>query len=378
MKGKKIRAVVIFLLFIVYFILAARPVPQETILSAVWISSLLAENPQTSVISASADNVYGDFIPFTLGNRFGYVNSSGEYAINRVKNNNIYLGGNFWTEYETQPAKIEVKSLFDELLINIENTRGYPILLDNRVFILGNEQNELSEIDSDGNVIWTYEFGAPITCIDAAAGLVLTGSLDGVIEILDSFGKRIFYFKPGGSRYDVILGCAVSGNGSRLGIICGVDNQRFLYLERFGNTGGEYRVIYHEYLETGFRRPVRVLFTDEDRRIVFERAGGINCYNIKARHGVFIPLDGKISAIDNSGDQGLIFLITSDLIRRNELIGIKLPEYKRMMLAGKNDTQGAVFLRASFNSDDVFLGRNGSKLIIGGGSTLISFDLEDK
>jgi hypothetical protein len=37
-----------------------------------------------------------------------------------------------------------------------------------------------------------------------------------------------------------------------------------------------------------------------------------------------------------------------------------------------------VFVKASFNSEDVFLGRNGSMLIIGGGSTLISFELEEK
>jgi hypothetical protein len=195
---------------------------------------------------------------------------------------------------------------------------------------------------------------------------------------LDSYGKRIFYFEPGGSRYEIILGCAVSKNGLRLGIISGIDSQRFLFLERSANTESEYRVIYHEFLDAGFRRPVRIFFIDEDRRIIFERAGGINCYNVKSRRGIFIPLEGGIAAVDNSGDQGLFFLITSDSRRRNELIGIKLPEDRRFVFSGNNNTQEMIFLRAPFFSNDVFLGRAGSRLIAGGGTALISFDLEEK
>lgn len=371
MKGRKIRMVVIFLLFAAYFFLAARPVPHETILTSAWAVSLNSDDSQTA--SAS-----GQFLPFTLGSHFGYVDSAGKFLINRIKTGNIYLSENLWTEYDAQPPQIEIKNHFDELLVNIENARGYPVLLDNRIFIIGSEQNELSEIDSSGNILWTYEYGAPITCIDAAAGLVLTGSLDGIIEILDSGGRRIFYNEPGGSRYEVIFGCAISRDGSRLGIISGIDQQRFLYFERFGNSGGEYRVVYHEFLDAGFRRPVRILFVDEDRRIVFEREGGLNCYNIKSRRNVFIPLGDKIIAVDNSGGQGIIFLITSDLMQHNELIGIKLPEDRRFVFPGNNGVKGQIFLKAPFKSADVFLGRTGSKLIVGGGTTLISLDLEDK
>jgi hypothetical protein len=349
-KGKKIRSVIIFLFFTVYFFIAARPVPLETVLSSVWVSSLDAEYSQ---VSAS-----GHLLPFSLGNRFGYVDKFGQFTINKIKTGNIYLDANFWTEYGAQPSNIEIKNNYDELLINIENITGYPILLDNRIFVLGSEQNELSEIDSSGNILWTYEYGAPITCIDAAAGLVMTGSLDGVIEILDSYGKRIFHFEPGGSRYEIILGCALSKNGSRFGIISGIDNQRFLYLEHSGNTG-EYRVIYHEYFEAGFRRPVRILFIDDDRRIIFERAGGINCYNVKSRHGIFIPLEGGITAVDNSGDQGLFFLITSDSRWHNELIGIKLSEDRKFVFSRNNDTQKMIFMQASFVSNDIFLERAG-------------------
>jgi hypothetical protein len=370
-KKRAIRFLFIFLLFVVYFLAAARPVPREVILAPVWISSVEAESP----VLLKSSHKSGQLLPFTLGSRFGYIDSSGQFAVNKIKNSDIYLDEKMWTETGTTPSGIEIKNISQETVINIENARGYPVLLDNRIFILGNNQNELSEIKSDGSILWTYEYGSPLTCIDSAAGLVLTGSLDGMIEILDSNGNRIYYFEPGGSRFDVILGCAISGNGSRVGIICGIERQRFVLLERFANTN-EYRVVYHEFFETDFRRPVRISFIDEDRRIVFEREGGLGCYSIRSRRAIFIPLDGEIAAIDNSGDQGLLFLIISRSMQRKELIGIKIPQDN--MFSGSAGLKNIIFIRAPFRSDDVFLGRTDSMFVAGGGKILISFNLEEK
>jgi hypothetical protein len=370
-KKKTIRFFVVFLLSVIYFLAAARPVPREIILAPAWISSLESESP----VLLKNSNMQGQLLPFTLGSNFGYIDSDGKFAINKIKKSDIYLDEKMWTETESSPSGIEIKNILQETVINIDNAKGYPVLLDNRVFVLGSNQNELSEIGSGGNILWTYEYGAPLTCIDAAADLVLTGSLDGMIEILDSTGNRIYYFEPGGSRYAVILGCAISRNGSRVGIISGIDKQRFILLERFANTN-EYRVVYHEFLETGFRRPVHISFIDEDRRIVFEREGGLGCYSSGSRRAIFIPLDGEIAVIDKSGDKGLLFLIISRSMQRKELIGIRIPQDN--MFSGSTDMRNAIFIRAPFRSGDVFLGRTGSMFVAGGGKVLISFDLEEK
>jgi len=374
-QKKRIQVFIIFLIFIAYFIVAARPIPRETVLAPGWLSSIESEAP---VSIGGAQQPQGRLFPFILGSRFGYVNSAGYFSINNVKTGGIYLSENLWTEYNAEPEIIEIKNINAQTAVKIENPKGYPVLLDDRIFILGSEQNSLSEIDADGNVLWTYEFGAPLTCIDAAGGLVLTGSIDGVVEILNAEGKRIFYFEPGGSRYAVILGCTISRNGSRIGIISGIDQQRFLLLERFG-VGSDYKAVYHEFLNEGFRRPVLISFTDEDRRIVFERAEGLGCYNIKSRQGFSIPLDGEIAAVDNSGDRGFFFLINSRAGRRKELIGIRFPQDKRLAVSkNRGDMSGAIFLRAPFKSDNVFLGRNDRMIVAGGGKKLISFVMEKK
>lgn len=353
------------LLFILYFFVAARPIPRETILVPQWLSSLesipvaeAAGEPESAGAPADAG------LPFSLGSRFGYVDAQGRFLINRAPKGEVFFSNDLWTDIEPEPERIEIRNWLDEPVLAIDSPRAYPGFLDGRIFLVGSEQNALSEVDSSGTIKWTYEFAAPLTCIDAAAGLVLTGSVDGVVEVLDSAGKRVFFFEPGGSRRAVILGCAISRDGSRLGIVSGIDDQRFLLLERFGGPEGEYKVIYHEFLEDGFRRAVHVAFIDQDRWIVFEREGGVGVYEISSRQGAKIPLKGEIAAIDTAGGGGLFFVISSLPDERKELVGVRLP--------------GRIVICAPFKSGGVFLGRTGSQLFVGGGSTLASFKLEKK
>jgi len=364
--------------------IAARPVPREMILASGWISSVEADSLQDLTSRESSDGL----LPFILGSNYGYIDSSGQFAINRIKTNDIYLSRNMWTEYEAEPVNITINNIYSGDKIQIQNAGGYPLLLDNRIFILGSDQNSLTEIGGGGQILWSYDFGAPLTCIDAASGYVVAGSLDGIMEVFNSNGERIFYFTPDGSRYSIIIGCAISRDGSRIGVICGIDRQRFLLFERLGNEG-DYRVIYHEFMEESFRRPARVLFIDGDQSIVYERTGGLGCYNLKSRRAVNIPLEGEITAMDESGDQGILFLITTSanqaassgysayLQTGKNLVGIKFSP-DRFFGLFKTSPQDMVFMKAPFKSGDVFLGRTGSTLVAGGGSALVSFNLEEK
>ena len=379
-KNLKLKFFIIILLFLVYFLVAARPIPRETVLSAGWISSL-ANSFQDDLFDALTEyepvpySWSGELLPFMLGPRFGFIDSSGGYALNRAKTQDVYLSGNMWTEHAAEPVNITVNNILNGNEITVENAGGYPVLLDDRIFILGSDQNSLSEIDNSGNVRWTYEFGAPLTAIDAASGLVVTGSLDGLIEVFNSSGRRIYYFEPTGSRYSIILGAAISRNGTYIGVISGIEQQRFMLFERLGSEG-DYRVIYHEYLDSGFRRPVHIVFVDDDQRVIYERMDGIGCFNIRTRRVVNIPLDGEIAAIDESGADGYLFLVTSHANQMKKLVGIKFPAPG---IAGiSTAAPETVFLKASFKSDDVFLKRTGSMFVIGGGTALISFDLEEK
>jgi hypothetical protein len=367
-KAKKKHKILICLaLFTVYIFAAARPVPQETILVPRWFSSLESGYPvafsgEVGQSSAGSLESSGEPIPFRLGKRFGYVDQEGRFSINQLLSGKLSLSRDYWAEYEAIPESIDIRDPRGESILKIEKGRGHPLFLDNRIFLVGDEQNTLSALDEKGEILWTYDFAAPLTCIDAAAGMILTGSLDGAVEVLDASGRRVFLDRPAGSRISVILGCSFSRDGNMIGIISGIDDQRFLLLERFGT--GEYKVSYHEFLEDGFRRPVHISFIDQDNRIVFERQSGLGIYELNTRISRKLPLKGELVALDGAGNDGLFFVISAQEGQKKRLVGIELP--------------GSVIMEAPFKSSGIFLERRGAFLYLGGGSTLASFKLEKR
>jgi outer membrane protein assembly factor BamB len=267
-----------------------------------------------------------------------------------------------WAEYEALPSSIQVMNPLNETVLVINEPKGYPLFLDNRIFIVGSEQNSITALGTNGEELWTFDFPSPITCIDAANGYVLAGTLDGIMILLDSHGIPVFVpFEPGGSRLPVILGCALSRDASRLALISGIDNQRFLLLERTGST---YRVVYHEFFGDGFRRPVHISFVDNDTKVAFEKEGGIGIYAINSRVSTSISLEGELVSFENSGDGRYLFAITSLGPNDKQLITIRFP--------------GIVVSKAPFKSENAFLARRGYVLYIGGDQTMASFKLENR
>ena len=347
------------LVFFAYTLIAARPIPKETILIPRWISSLESDSP-VSMENFSAPGGNGqDFLSFRLGDRFGYVGDDGVFIINQITQGYISLSQELWAEYEANPSSIRVMNPLNEHVLDIENPRGYPLFLDDRIFIVGNEHNFLTAIGPNGEELWRHDFRAPITCIDAAGGRVLAGTLDGTIELLDSRGRPVITpFEPGGSRLQAIYGCAIAGDGSRLAIISGIDDQRFLLLEQAGDI---FRVIHHEFLGSGFRRPVHISFVDNDRRVVFEREGGLGIYDIASRTGINLPLEGEIEVLDNCGEYPYLFVITSQGPGQKRFIAVRYP--------------GVIIIDAPFESHTAFFARRDRRLFLGGDLSMASFEL---
>jgi hypothetical protein len=346
------------LLFVIYIFGAAKPVPVETVITNKWINSLTSTYPV-----AKSDAV--GLLPFQLGDRFGYVDKDGTFTINRVKKGYVSLSDDNWAEFDAVPDKIEVHNPISSTLLSIDASLGYPVFLDKRTFLVSSEQNAITALDDNRNVLWTYDFASPLTCIDAAADFLLAGSLDGSVEVLDGRGKRVFFFEPGGSRFSIIVGCAFTEDASKIAIVSGIDEQRFLLMERLSDSvNNEYRVVYHEFLGEGFRHPVHVAFVDNDNRVAFEREKGLGLYDIANRKSITLPLTGSIVAIDETGSNRLLFLITAQSGIQKQLVAVKFP--------------GSIMAEAPFKSEAVFLGRQDSVLYIGGGSALAAFEIGNR
>jgi len=365
--------------FVIYIFIAPRTIPVETVLAPRWITSLESNYPVNLQDTPLDENDL--LLPFTLGNRFGYLTDNGKFAINRIRDGYVSMSENFWAEYEALPSSIKVMDPHNEEILVIENPGGYPFFLDNRCFIVGNEQNSITALSEAGEELWTHDFPAPLTCVDAAGGYFLAGTLDGAVELLDTNGSLVFTpFEPGGSRLSVILGCAISQDASRLAIISGVDQQRFLLLERSvaerSRTEGPrtetnrtessdtYKVVHHEFLSDGFRRPVFVRFINDDAQIIFEREEGMGIFTISTRISTKVNLEGEITALDDSGENGFLFLITSQGQDEKRFIAIRHP--------------GLIVNETPFKSKNAFLARKQDRIYLGGDLLMASFELEKK
>jgi len=343
------------LFFVTYFFVAARPVTEETILVPRWITSLESTYP----IRLGDFPPVAGLLPFQIGSRFGFVGNDGQFTINEISQGYISISERFWAAYTANPLYIQVMNPQNGLVLTIENPRGYPLFLDDRIFIVGSEQNSLTAIGLNGQELWHHDFRAPITSIDAAGGRILAGTLDGTIELLDSHGRPVITpFEPGGSRLQVIFGVAISNDASRLAVISGIDNQRFLLLEQAGDI---FRVVHHEFLGVGFRRPVHINFADNDRKVVFERQDGLGIFDIASRTTINLSLEGEIKVLDDGGEAPYLFVITSQGQNQMRFVTIRYP--------------GVIIIDAPFESSTAFFARRDSKLYLAGDSTMASFEL---
>jgi hypothetical protein len=367
-KKRLIQTAFCLLVFLGYTLFTASPVPEETVLEKGWIRSFESAYTESGAVAGNAENL--EFFPFEIvlpGTiRFGFFNREGAFTMNRVTQKNLSLSESRFAEYEAVPRSLEVKNAADETVARFEHTNGYPLFLNGdgpngKTYLVHFEQNAVSEISGEGDVLWTYTFASPITCVAGAQGRFLVGTLGGTVELLDEKGRRGFFFETGGSRITCIYGVAVSRDLSHIAVISGMDDQRFLLFEQ---SAGSYRITHHEFIGDGKRRPVRIQFIDNDTRLAFECDEGLGLYEIKSRMSYHIPLDGEIAAIDGEGGSGLLFLVTREEENRNYLICVQYP--------------ASVIMKTPFQSKAVFLRRADGDLFVGSDRNLALFSLAGK
>jgi hypothetical protein len=344
-------------IFLLYILVAAQPIPPETVLVNNWLKDLESD------FNTEEDPGGAFIVPFVLGGRFGYAGAGGELVLNKTREKYVSVSEKYWSEYDPAPEELVIQKMPGDEKIRISPAKGYPVFLDGRIFIISKDQCSLSELDEEGKTIWNYDFEAPITSFDAAGGYVLAGTLDGMVELLDSEGKTVFPSYAPSARITVILGCRISSDASKLALVAGIDQQRFMFLERYGDS--DYRVTYHEFLKgQAFRRELHMAFINNDSTVVFEQEEGLGVFDVKTRTKTTLPLEGTIQALDETGEDGLLFLVTAGKSGNTQkrLIALSLP--------------GKVLINAPFTGENTFLARRGKELFIGGGMTLASFSLD--
>ena len=354
MAGKKRRNWIASgaLVFIAYVFMASTPIGRETVLVPAWLSEVESAKTHEAPVSGKDPSP----MPFKLGSRFGYYDENGGFSLIESLESRLSLNEYSWAVYGAAPDSIDVMNA-DGSRRFVTNEQGYPFFINDRTWILGPEQNSIALLNDSGKTLWRRQYPSPITCADSAMGMTLVGLLDGSVDLIAADGSRVFYFEPGGSRLPVITAAHLSSDGRRIALVSGVDPQRFLLLERGGDS---YKVIHHEYLGTGFRRPVVSAFVGNNAFFAFESEMGLGIHSIETKKTIFLTLNGRLLVMQDAPSQERFFL-TVDTGATCELLGVLLP--------------ATVFMRAPYLSDEPFLAIKGQRVYLGSPFALAALDI---
>ena len=342
-----------FAVSLAYLFIAAKPITSEFTLQKEWSINLDEKNPPNDEVAANSDNL----IPFFIGNHYGYIAPNGTLMAKKSIQNNqlISITPKIVSVWNPIPDTLTIESAVPDQTITIKDPMGYPYLVDDRIFLIGKDQDSVALINKGGNTEWSYAVGSPITALDCRADRLLIGTLDGTIYLLSLKGELLFTFQPGGSRLSVIAGGALSSDGNYIAVISGIDRQRFILLEKASQT---YKVLHHQFLDSDFRRPVLVQFVQNNQYVLFEGKTNALVFDIHKRKIHEVPLNAPLLAIETIAQSNLVFMLTGKDLQK-QLIVLRLPDRK--------------LITAPFVSRESFIYTAGNHIILGSDSVIASY-----
>lgn len=352
-KRRLVAAATVFV-GIVYFLVCALPLRKEYVLVPAWARAV-GPAPQAPAASPGREAaVY----PFKLGARFGYFDSNGRVLFAQPAPYGVALAPDAFAAYDRLSEGFVVRSPSGEELAKVA-APGYPFFEAGRRFVLGPDQCAVSELRPGGSIAWTRAFGSAITAFGASPSLAVFGLMDGTLVGVDKAGAERLSFSPGGSRLPGVYGVAVSSDGLLVAAVCGLDKQRLVILERRSSA---YRVTYHRWLESDFRRPVAMAFTKDDRRLVYEAPGGAGVYDVETRRESLIAASA-IGGVGASLDGSMLALLAG-----------RGPE-RRLICAMPRDRR---VVDLPIAASDAFLQVDGRSLFIGADESIVRLDLKEE
>ena len=339
---------------IAYFFVCAQPLPKELVLKPAWARSI-ASAPR----APSGRPPEGGAIPFRLGGSFGYFTAEGELPFVAAAGFGVALSNEAFAPYERLSEGFAMRNPAGREL-GRATLPGYPFFAAGRRFVIGPGQDSVSELRVDGSVAWSYDFSSIATAFGASPSLAVFGLMDGSLVGLDPAGREVLDFSPGGSRVPCIYGVAVSPDGLLVAAISGLDRQRLVVLEKRSSA---FRVTYHRWMDSDFRRPVAMGFTADGSRLVFELPGAVGVYDRAARR------ESALAAVSREG-LGLT-------ARAGDLLVLLAGggEEKRLVCAAAQDRR---VVDISFRAAETFLDVRGDSIFLGADGTLVRMDLREE
>ncbi len=289
---------------IAYFLVSAFPLQKELVLVPGWTRSL-AQAPAGPIAQSATAKKGGAGpassapIPFRLGNRYGYFTADGSILFAGTAAYGVALAPDAFATYDRLSEGFTISSP-DGTAISRVSFVGYPFFAAGRRFAISPDQATVAELSKGGAIAWTYQFGSIVTSFDASPSIAVFGLMDGRIVGLDPSGSVLLDFAPGGSRIAGVYGVAASPDGLLVAAITGLDRQRLVVMEKRSSA---YRVAYHRYLSSDYRRPVYIAFTPDGNRLAYESPSGVGVYDRSSRGetAISVPATSRLGLTTMDG-----------------------------------------------------------------------------
>jgi hypothetical protein len=362
---KRVAAVGVIVTGLAYFLICAVPLKKELLLVPAWsrslsgaASSISAASPDGAKLPASTAS-HASPLPFRLGELFGYFTEDGKILFAERVSYGVALAPEVFATYDSLSEGFSIRSPSGKEVGRV-SAPGYPFFAAGRRFLVGPDQSTIAELGESGAALWAYQFPSIITAFDASPSLAAFGLMDGTILGFDPSGKVVLDFAPGGSRIAGVYGLAASPDGLLVAAITGADKQRLVILERRSTA---YRVAYHRYLASDYRRPVAMAFTEDGRRLAYESPAGIGIYDRATRDEavVAVPAMPRLGQT-TSGGELMVFLSGKG-------------DMKRLICTAAPDRRVADL---PIKAERAFLLTKGNAIFLGLDDRIVRMDLEER
>lgn len=338
---------------VLYILFAVRPLKKEIHFITRW--TIDCTKPDKNIPETDRQKL----IPFKLGQVAGYFTQEGKLASLFTFPYKATLSQNEYALYSTGRNPIQIFSSTGEKTGEIEAS-GFPFFQEGRKYLMLPGGQSFAVLNDDGKIEWDFENYAPITAFSTTQAGIAAGYADGTILVFDNSGKIQQQFAPGGSEYNIILGLALSEDGSLIASVCGQNNQRFILARK---EKGLTAIIYHEYLEAQTNRQVVIKFSNDSSHCYFAHKDCLGIIDIKEAKTKHIPVQGSILSILETDDGKAVFVLSKNN-----------GKYFVSIIQNYSTYSGSF----SFKADNAFIALKGNSLFVGRDSSISRIDVEEK
>lgn len=349
----------LFALFfsVVYILVFSSPLKKEAAFIPQWVQNL-ADPSRIAGLKSS------ETVGFRIGDIFGYVTPHGAVKYLDTAQFNVAMSDGRFINFSSVSKTLVEKDSSGRIRLTVAS-RGYPILLAGRFFVIDTNRVAISELDSQGTVLWSREFGSVITSMEANSSIMVIGLLKGSLVVLDRRGGVAYTYEPGGSRIPAIYGCAVSADGQYIAVVSGLDPQKFILLRRDASGYRPRRVVD---LRGELRRQVLIHFYPNVPYVYIEADGAIDYFALRGAASGEIKVGGRVTGMA-AGSGPLIYAVSEKAPSSKENgSGVGSAQLTIFTPAGKTVTRG------DFSAGRLFLKAEGDAVYLGADMRLMRFD----